>query len=699
MISLRNVCVHNLKNIDIDLPKKQIIVFCGRSGSGKTSLAVDTLYAEGQRRYIETFSPAMRQFLEKIEKPDVEHISGIPPAVAVGQQELEHNDKATVGEATEITYYLTQILQKSGHIFCQKCRSEIIIDTPESIGTYLETLHLERQLAESRSVLIAFEPPLEESAALFAEIWKEQGFLRVMYQDTVFRLDEPFPPNLYKNGLLVIVDRISVKAENRDRIIESLETAMEFGSGICCVQETESIQETPATSAASRGFLSRKKFSNRFTCEACDVHSSSPLVERRLNADIHSLGINELSAMTVEQIAEHLRAESFTQGQYQRIKYDWEQVLSRCGYLQQTGLGMLTLDRQVSALTYSERRRVALTAALASPLVDMLYVLDEPSLGLTKEQTEKLLDFVRQLRDRGNTVILIDHHPVLLLAADHLVEFGPGAGTDGGRIVFQGTVEEILNDEKSLTGTYLKKMKSAVTDKREKIEGLSIGIDCRTNKQSALPVPASSLPRSSASNSVTYLQIFDEIRRVFADTADAKAKNITVRHFSFNVPAGRCEHCKGCGIITVNMQFLSDQIIRCSECKGKRYQPQVLEILYRGKTISDVLNMTVREAFVFFRGQNKIQKGLMRLLDTGLDYIQIGQSVNTLSGGELQRLKLAAYLLGLKGSRETIYLDEPTAGLHFADVDALLDCFRQLVQSGHKIIVNSHNEQLLAAIA
>ncbi|MDR3183705.1 MAG: hypothetical protein LBT89_12455, partial [Planctomycetaceae bacterium] len=661
MLSLRRVCVHNLKNIDIDLPRKKIIVFCGRSGSGKTSLAIDTLYAEGQRRYIETFSPAMRQFLEKIEKPDAERLDGIPPAVAVTRQENEQHGQTTVGEATEITDYLKQVLQKAGHIFCPKCGNEIKADSPESI--WMEIMQSRKSgtssAADTSAVLIAFEPPLEDTAALFADVWKEQGFQRAMYRDTVFRLDEPIPKGAYKKGVLIIVDRINVNDENAVRAVESLETAMEFGSGICTVKRDGK------TSLYSR----------RFTCEACGIHSSSPRVERRLNADYHSPGIRELTAMTAGQLTEYLTAAPFNDWQRQRIKYDWEQIFSRSGYLQRTGLGSLTLDKLLADLTGSERQRVVLTSALTSPLVDMLYVLDEPSLGLTAAQTEQLLGIIKQLRDRGNTVIIIDHHPVLLLAAEHIVEFGPGAGADGGNIVFQGTVREMLNDEKSLTGMYLNQLRNNVTQNSTKINGLSADFDYQKAEQSVF-LTRTPQQRALNSNPVTYLKIFDEIRNVFADTPEAKARNITARHFSFNVPAGRCEHCKGSGMITVKMQFLPDRIVRCSECMGRRYQQQVLEILYRSKTISDVLDMTVREAFSFFRGQSKVQKGLKRLLDTGLDYLPIGQPANTLSGGERQRLHLAVFLTGLKGGGETIYLDEPTAGLHFADIEVLLGCFR-----------------------
>ena len=450
-----------------------------------------------------------------------------------------------------------------------------------------------------------------------------------------------------------------------------------------------------------------------------------------------------------------------------------EQIQSRLRFLQKVGLDYLTPSRTMDTLSGGEQRRIALTAALGSSLVDMLYVLDEPSLGLHPKDTEKLLEAILELRDRGNTVILVEHDEQLLHHADHIVEIGPGAGDEGGNIVFQGNFEELRNDAKSLTGHYLKAGSAVkrsdrsnqpkrpvaprccapgfhtlqyitltncrgnnlknitVTFPLEKlcvitgvsgagksslirqtlypalcqhfgkkceIPGLPFErIDVRGNVNDVVLIDQTPMGRSSSSNPATYLKIFDDIRSLFAETVDAKAKHITARHFSFNVPGGRCEHCKGDGNIVIDMQFLPDQIVPCPECAGKRYQQSVLNILYRGKNIAEVLDMTAREAFTFFRGQSKLQQKLRMLFDVGLDYLRLGQPAGTLSGGEAQRLRLAAHLGQIRGNRSLILMDEPTAGLHFADVEQMLSCFQSLTASGHSLIVIEHNEMVIRA--
>jgi excinuclease ABC subunit A len=434
-----------------------------------------------------------------------------------------------------------------------------------------------------------------------------------------------------------------------------------------------------------------------------------------------------------------------------------EEIRNHLRYLQQTGLEYLTLDRPVSTLSGGEQRRVSLAGILGSSLVDMLYILDEPSLGLHPSETEKLLEAVLQLRDRGNTVVLVEHDPLLLCRADYLVEFGPGAGDNGGTITFHGNFSELLNDTKSITGKYLAAgaapLPSAPSQAKgtgsitltgctgNNLQNLSVSFPlgllcvvagvsgagkstlirqtlypalcehfCTKSEIAGLPfekmtvsgtingavlIDQTPMGRSSSSNPVTYLKVFDEIRNVFSATPDAQAKNMTARHFSFNAEGGRCEHCKGDGSIVIDMQFLPDQVVRCPECQGKRYRTEVLDILYRGKNIAEVLEMTAREAFSFFRGQNKLQQKLKRLFDVGLDYLRIGQSTNKQSGGEAQRLKLAAYLSQIRGSRSLILMDDPTAGLHFADVEQLLDCFRALIAAGHSLIVIEHNEMVI----
>jgi len=773
MISLRRVAVHNLKDIDLDLPLGKLIVFCGRSGSGKSSLAIDTLYAEGQRRYIETFSPAMRQFLEKVEKPKAERLDGIPPAIAVtsGFRKMDH---MTVGDATEVNDYLAMLFAQSGHVFCPKCSRPITADTPQSVwqmlvhivmsplpsgervrvrgesmkGQTTLTLALsQRERGQGTKLQVAFAPPLEETPAEFAAIWKEQGFLRGSFDNIPFRLDEPIPNELYQEGLLLIVDRLTFEPDEEDRFIESLETAFDYGDGKCFMLLEQ--QMLP--------------FSRSLSCEYCNVHVP-PLTPKlfrtdwiehvHLHNDVNSPTMSDLTKRTVEELIRFFDNKSPLPKGEGTIR----ELQSRLRFLHQVGLEYLTLSRPINALSGGEQRRVALTAALGSSLADMLYILDEPSLGLHEKDTAKLLGTILELRDRGNTVILVEHDKKLLQHADHIVEIGPGAGDDGGTIVFQGSIEELRNDAKSLTGQYLSETrksgghkppgkpagnvsltnchgnnlknitatfplgtlcviigvsgsgKSSLVrqtlypalcqhfSKKCEVEGLPFDqVNVNGNINDVVLIDQTPMGRTSSSNPATYLKIFDDIRSVFAATVDAKAKHITARHFSFNVAGGRCEHCKGDGSIVIDMQFLPDQIVPCPECAGKRYQQSVLDVLYRGKNIAEVLDMTAREAFSFFRGQSKLQHKLRFMFEAGLDYLRLGQPSNTLSGGEAQRLRLAAHLGQIRGTRLLILMDEPTAGLHFADVEQMLTCFQSLLTSGHSLIVIEHNEMVIQA--
>ncbi|MDR2115166.1 MAG: excinuclease ABC subunit UvrA [Planctomycetaceae bacterium] len=811
MIELRRVSVHNLKGIDLDLPYKKLIVLCGRSGSGKSSLALDTLYAEGQRRYIETFSASIRQFLERLEKPEAERIDGIPPAVAVTAGSFRNAQRNTVGTVTEINEYLGLLFAKIGRVFCPRCSREVQVDTSQSILKFLQSTFSD----ENRQLRIAFAPSLDSDQETFEITWKERGFVRGIVRENVhenvyenvdeivseipFRLDEDgIPPKLYQQSqkkeqeLLLLVDRLMLNAEE-ERMIDSLETALEHGDGICVVliQRNKNDRESFERLVFSRYFSCAfcnldfplpepKLFSFNNPQGACPVCEGSGFVKgiscsacggTRLRPESlavkiigntvpnNAVNIATLSDMKITDLIRFFETLELSERERQLGKIPLEQIQLRLKFLQQVGLGYLSLSRPIPTLSGGEQRRTALTAALGSSLVDMLYVLDEPSIGLHPADTDKLLQSIRQLRDQGNTIILVEHEEAFLWAADHLVEIGPGAGESGGHIVFQGTVQKMIRDPQSLTGTYLAQMrnKNIPVTRRIPEYGVIEIIGCRghnlknvtavfplgmlcvvsgvsgagksslvqktlypalcryfSNKNipNALPfdqlimndlisdiVLADQTPigHSPRSNPVTYLKIFDDIRNIFAATTDARNKNLTASYFSFNIDGGRCEHCKGDGSMLIDMQFLPDMLVRCPQCQGKRYRSEILEILYRGKNIAEVLDMTVREAFSFFRGQSKTQHKLKRLLDVGLDYIRLGQPINTLSGGESQRLKLAAYLLQTGKGHSLILMDEPTTGLHFADIVQLLECFNALIETGHSLIVVEHNLQVIRA--
>lgn len=976
-ITLRKVNVHNLKGIDLDIPYNILTVFCGLSGSGKSSLAIDTLYAEGQRRYIESFSTYMRQFLEKLEKPDAERIDGIPPAIAVSSRSSSYVNRTTVGIATETSSYMRLLFSKLGRVFCQSCGREISCDTPDRL---VQTLS---KLEPGSELLVAFSPSIESfhdaNNKEFSNHWRKEGFVRGIVMGSSFRLDEgdiplaqyaearlltladqfdeesekddasfffdaseeasglPFTEDdeprgkektsgsqaenrilsieldsesqldryvkmrkeMFKSGgpphLFFVVDRLVIGKSLENRIRASLESAFEFGCGRCWIffnqvdsgdhhigirydidgkqytlrgfsrqlrcedcgieypkpepklfnfnsplgacplcegfgnlmfldmdlivpDKSKSIQNgaiLPWTTQAYKhkfdelmsladklgirvnvpfseltqrelqtllngsndlkydglnGFfrqIQRQKYklhirvflSRWRSFRVCPLCGGARLRPEALAVKIGGKSIYDFSSMKISDFLDFLKNYQFTDWENKIGQTVIQQVLHRLHYLDRVGLGYLTLLRQMRTLSEGEQRRVALTSVLGSTLVDMLYVLDEPTAGLHPHDTDRLLGTILELRDRGNTVIAVEHEEALLKVADKIIEIGPGAGDSGGNIVFNGTYDGILKDEKSLTGSFLSGARiSALTSNRRILEHgflelteahgnnlrnvhaiFPLGVLCvvtgvsgagksslvqetlypavckKMNKENVpegLPfnqllgvgqiddvimIDQVPIARSPRSNPVTYLKIFDEIRGLFADTPDAKSKNYNAGYFSFNVDGGRCNTCKGEGYLSIDMQFMADMYVKCPQCGGRRYQRDILEILYRGKNIAEVLDMTVREAFGFFRGQSKIQQKLKPLIDVGLDYIRLGQPSNTLSGGEAQRLKLAGYLsTGHKG-RCLFIMDEPTSGLHFADIVKLLDTFDVLVNTGHSLVIVEHNLQMMKA--
>jgi excinuclease ABC subunit A len=502
-----------------------------------------------------------------------------------------------------------------------------------------------------------------------------------------------------------------------------------------------------------RVFLSRWRSTR--TCLGCNGTRLRP---EALAVRVGGKNLGEICALKVRDAADFFRNLQLPSWERQVGRMMLEQVEARLGYLEEVGLGYLTLDRPLRTLSGGEARRVALTASLGSSLVNMLYVLDEPSIGLHPRDINQLIAAIKQLRDRGNTVVVVEHEESMIRAADQIVEIGPGAGERGGRIVFQGTPEEMEKSPDSLTGDYLAGRRGVGANARRRSPNhgwirlagargnnlkdvtveFPLGMLClvtgvsgsgkstlvedtlypalcrRLRKDAPKPYPhddifgdgqidevimidQSPIGRSPRSNPVTYLKVFDEIRNVFADTVEARTRNYNAGHFSFNVDGGRCTACQGDGYIQIDMQFLADVYMRCSQCNGTRYRDEILDVTYRGRNIADVLEMTVREAFTFFRGQAKVQARLKRLIDVGLDYVQLGQPANTLSGGEAQRLKLAGYMSTAKRGRCLFILDEPTTGLHFFDIVQLLDCFDALLAVGHSLIVVEHNLQMMKA--
>ncbi len=927
-IVLRGVSTHNLQAVDLDLPRGQLIVFCGVSGSGKTSLALDTLYAEGQRRYIESFSAYTRQFLERMEKPDAQRIDGIPPAVAVTRKHISRSSRATIGAMTETVDYLRLAFAKIGRVFCLTCGCEVRRDSPQSAAARLE------ELASGTRFLVAFrrESSSAEEWAALAQEFQEEGFVRALIDGQIINLTESLDEarldfSAAPVEVFAVIDRLSAGSVTPQRLRDSLEIAFEKGEGACqAFVETRGNSQLSAESPDRQGGSlphdwKRLEFSRSLRCATCGRDYPTP--EPRLFSFNSPLGacarcegfgnvleidmdlvvpdldkslregaiapwttpayaheLEELLALAPDYdvpvdvpvrllderhwkiIHEGVKGRNFGGlvgffAWLERRKYktpirvflsrwrseracpechgarlrpealaarlgatiscaaaasprnasprdadptlrdeppvaqgkniaelcdmkiadalafvgsletsEWErrvggailaQVEARLQYLDAVGLGYLSLDRTLKTLSGGEAQRAALTSALGSSLVNMLYVLDEPTAGLHPCDVDRLVRAIQSLRDRGNTVAVVEHEEHVIRAADWIVEIGPGAGDRGGKVVFQGAPEELLTASGSVTGDFLAGRRGVLFGKRRptnrgwvklvgargnNLKNLTVefplgvlcvvaGVSgagkstlvqdtlypalCRRKKQEA-PKPApyddvlgdgqiddvllidqSPIARSPRSNPVTYIKAFDEIRNVFANVLEARTRNYTASHFSFNVEGGRCNACQGDGYKQIDMQFLADVYVRCPQCHGKRYRKEILDIHYRGRSIADVLEMTTREAFSFFRGQTKVQAKLKPLLDVGLDYLRLGQPANTLSGGEAQRLKLASFLSSARRARTLFLLDEPTTGLHFADVTQLLDCFDALIGVGHSLIVVEHNLQLMRA--
>ncbi|MSO62270.1 MAG: excinuclease ABC subunit A [Acidobacteria bacterium] len=917
---IRGARTHNLKNVDLTLPTGKLIVFTGVSGSGKSSLAFDTIYAEGQRRYVESLSAYARQFLERMEKPDVDRIEGICPSIAIRQKNSVRNPRSTVGTVTEIHDYLRLLYARVGRTMCRKCGQEVIRETAEVVTQML------MRLPEGSRLLLGFDLPvvqiddadqsaraadlsaeargaevddaddtdqedhnsalsvssvaLDSSAALLDGL-RRKGFGRLLIDGQAVAFEDVLPSALKKASVLrVVVDRVKTSAESRTRITDSIETAYAEGGGsawalqladagepcwhlfserfecrTCAIpyedpqprlfsfnnpfgacptchgfgniieldlelvvpDQAKSINQgaiepwtkphyrsqlaelkraaktkgvrldvawsdltpeevqfvvdgDPATGSGRaadyegiRGFfrwLEKKKykvhvrvFLSRYrgylTCPDCNGTRL-----RREARDVHVGGvtIDKASGRTVRDAEKFFKQLQLTAKEAAIADKVLKEIQKRLGFLRDVGLDYLTLDRLSSTLSGGEAQRINLATSLGSALVGTLYVLDEPSIGLHTRDNQRLIDILRQLRDQGNTVIVVEHDADMIGVADYIVDMGLGAGEHGGRVIFTGTLEQLVNEPRSLTAKYLRgELSIPVPQARRKggpqrirlfgatehnLKGVDIEIPTNTltcvtgvsgsgkstlvhdvlyaaikrakgdwdrkvgahtrlegheHVSDVVLVDQTPIGRTPRSNPVTYLKAFDPIRELFASTKDAKSRGLTPSHFSFNVPGGRCEACQGEGEVRVEMQFLADVFVPCEQCDGRRFKTQVLDVKYRGKNITQVLDMTVREALMFFANTPKVLRRMQVLDEIGLGYLRLGQPATTLSGGEAQRIKIAAHLSSHTGERLLYILDEPTTGLHFDDIAKLLSAFRKLLEAGHTLVVIEHN--------
>ena len=895
VLLVRGARVHNLKNITVEIPHNALTVVTGVSGSGKSSLAFDTVYAEGQRRYVESLSAYARQFLERMEKPDVDEISGIAPAVAIRQKNSTRNPRSTVATATEIYDYLRLFFARCGQTYCIKCGSEVRRDSPDEIANHILSLVPGRRFyvlyplrianpepsasgkkVGKKKTSPAAAPASDSLRSALVELQK-RGFNR-LYQDGKlheFSSPESLLDVNFSKPVYVLVDRLSVNPESRSRLVDSIEICYREGGGEAileflpdasgssserltfnerfeCKNDGTIYQEPeprlfsfnnpygacprcqgfgntidfdlnlvvpdPSKSledgaiepwtkpryrvllqearkwARGRGiptnvpwrqltaeqrrlvlegdpenkfdgvkgffnWLERKKyklhvrvFLSRYrgyaTCPECGGTRLRP--EARA-VRITGRSVTDLCRLTVKEARKFFTDLQLTELQAKVADKILEEIRTRLQFLDEVGLDYLTLDRLTSTLSGGESQRIQLATSLGSHLVGALYVLDEPSIGLHPRDTQRLIDILKSLRDLGNTVLVVEHDPDTIAAADRVLDLGPGAGELGGKLLFSGSYEEILSDQKSITGKYLSgELRIPVPGTRRKPSGkflrlygatlhnlqnidlmLPLGtltvvtgvsgsgkstlvhnvlyralmaqrngasikefcerLEGEESIQDVVIVDQSPIGRTPRSNPATYLKAFDAIREVFAETPDAKRRGYAAGHFSFNVPGGRCETCQGDGTVTVEMQFLADVELICEECRGQRFKSSVLDVRYHGKNVHDVLEMTVREALAFFVKVPKVVSKLRILNEIGLGYLRLGQSATTLSGGEAQRLKLAAHLTRTENHGILYILDEPTTGLHFDDIAKLLAAFRKLLDAGASLLVIEHN--------
>jgi excinuclease ABC subunit A len=907
-IIVRGARTHNLKNVDVTLPARSLVVMTGVSGSGKSSLAFDTIYAEGQRRYVESLSAYARQFLERMEKPDIDSIEGICPAIAIRQKNSIRNPRSTVGTTTEIHDYLRLLYARVGRTYCRSCGREVIRETAEVVARRLG------ELPAGTRILIGFDMPVMTAAPLartreqdeeepatpegaaedeappqpdipglidpIAETiaaLRRKGFGRLFVSGRTVSLEDVETASLRdQHTLQVIVDRLKIDGDLRARLTDSIETAYVEGGGAAFA-----IQLPAEGDAADAVHVHR--FSERFECRACNIqyelpqprlfsfnnpfgacplchgfgniieldmalvvpdpsksiqqnavepwskpHYRTQLVElkraargrvrldvpwmdltddekrfvidgdgasfegvkgffrwlerkkykvhvrvflsryrgyltcpecsgarlRREARDVQVGGrtIDTVCALTVREADAFFGSLQLSEKETAIADKVLREIRKRLGFLRDVGLDYLTLDRLSSTLSGGESQRINLATSLGSALVDTLYVLDEPSIGLHSRDNERLITILRQLRDQGNTVLVVEHDADMIRVADTVVDMGLGAGEQGGRVVFSGTLAALLQEPRSLTAKYLRDelaipvpaARRRPTNQRIKILGASehnlknVDVDiplglltCVTGVSGSgkstlvhdviyaaikrvkgdwdrrvgthrklegaefvtdvVLVDQAPIGRTPRSNPVTYLKAFDPIRELLAATKDARSRGLTASHFSFNVPGGRCEACEGEGEVKVEMQFLADVFVPCDQCEGKRFKPQVLEVKYRGRGVDQVLDMTVREALTFFSSSPKVLRRLQVLDEIGLGYLRLGQPATTLSGGEAQRIKIAAHLSSQSGDRVLYILDEPTTGLHFDDIAKLLAAFKKLLQAGHSLLVIEHN--------
>ena len=869
-ILIKGAKLHNLKDITVGIPRNKLVVITGLSGSGKSSLAFDTLYAEGQRRYVESLSSYARQFLGKLDKPKVDNIVGIAPAIAIQQKVNTSNPRSTVGTSTEVYDYLKLLFARIGKTYSpisgQEVKKHTVTDVVDAVMRYPE--------GTKRLLLAPVNIPKDRTVEQVLKLLLQQGYARILHKEEIIRLEED---NLPKNlgNFQLVVDRVIVRHDEdfQHRLADAVDTAFFEGKGECYIQEIDGVVQTHFSNRFELdgiAFLEPNvhlfSFNNPYgACPQCDGYGDTigldedlivpntglsvyekaiypwrgetmgsyldqlvnnaykfdfpihkPWFEltdkqkqlvwdgnkyftgltdffkeledksykiqnrvllaryrgktrchechgKRLRKEanyvkIAGKSISDLVELPIEELQvffKELKLNDYEQEVAKRLLLE---INNRLQFLADVGLGYLTLNRKSNTLSGGESQRINLATSLGSSLVGSMYILDEPSIGLHPRDTERLIGVLKSLRDLGNTVIVVEHDEDIMKAADYIIDIGPEAGTHGGEVVAAGTYEELLKAD-TLTGKYLSGRLSIEVPKKRRTSPQHITlVGCRENNlknidvtfpldmltvvtgvsgsgkstlvkkllypaiqkeldlggekigqftkiegkykhlQSVEFVDQNPIGKSTRSNPITYIKAYDDIRALFANQKLAKMRNFQSKHFSFNVDGGRCEVCKGEGEVTIEMQFMADVHLTCEACGGKRFKKEVLEVMYEGKNIDDLLNTTIDDAVAFFQKhkQTKIAEKLKPLQDVGLGYVTLGQSSSTLSGGEAQRIKLASFLSKSDSKEKVLFIfDEPTTGLHFHDIRKLLDSLQALIEKGHSVIIIEHNTEMI----
>jgi excinuclease ABC subunit A len=785
-ILIKGAREHNLKNIDLSIPRDAITVITGPSGSGKSSLAIDTIYAEGQRRYVESLSAYSRQFLEQMQKPDVDYIEGLSPSIAIDQKTVSRSVRSTLGTITEIYDYLRVLYTRLGKAFCYSCGSEIASQESKNI------LNALLSLPDNTRIQI-LSPLVRDRKGNYRKELQEkrsEGFVRARIDGKMLDLTEEIILEKKKRHTIeIVIDRLVVKEGIERQLAEAVETSFKYAETLVVniVDKNEDIIFSTTAACLNCG-ISYPEINPRFfsfnsasgACPSCkglgfenveedsnDLSEQLPcrtcngqrLKIEALSVKFHGLSIGEFCMMSVRDAVSFLEAINLTEREILISTRILKEIRDRLSFLAHVGLGYLTIDRASLTLSGGESQRVRLATQMGSSLTGVLYVLDEPSIGLHPRDSGRLLDSLTSIKEAGNTVIVVEHDEETINWADYIVDMGPAAGTKGGWIVAEGSPVEIRNNPRSLTGRYLKgALTIPVPETRRppkdfiaikgasehNLKNISVRIPlklltCVTGVSGSgkstlvfdllydaahrhlsrvkgskpfrhkgykeitglelidriISVDQSPIGRTPRSNPATYAGFFTHIRELFSQIQDSKVRGYSSSRFSFNLSGGRCEACRGNGTIKIEMHFLPDVYIPCDSCKGKRYNSETLDIWFKEKNISDVLEMTVTEAMNFFENIPAVRRKLEVLEEIGLGYLQLGQSALTLSGGESQRLRLSREL-SKKATGNTLYiLDEPTTGLHFSDIQRLLDIMNTLVDRGNTVVVIEHNLEIV----